>query len=75
MACQHRHSTVDDCKQVVWSEQDRFKLYRRDGLVGVWRQFHESMDPECQQETVGAGGGSVMVCSLAVGVIWELLYV
>ncbi|GBN37511.1 Transposable element Tcb2 transposase [Araneus ventricosus] len=29
--------------------------------IRVWRQPHESMDPACQQGTVQAGGGSVMV--------------
>ncbi|GFW82067.1 transposable element Tcb2 transposase [Trichonephila clavipes] len=30
-----------------------------DNLV-LWRQPHESMDPSSQQETVQAGGGTVM---------------
>ncbi|GBN80718.1 Transposable element Tcb2 transposase [Araneus ventricosus] len=60
-ARQHRHWTVDDWKHVSWSDESRFQLYRADGRVRVWRQPHESMDPTCQQWTVQAGGGSVMV--------------
>lgn len=60
-ARQHRHWTVDDWKNVAWSDESRYQLYRADGRVRVWRQPHESMDPSCQQGTVQAGGGSVMV--------------
>ncbi|GBN62814.1 hypothetical protein AVEN_66310-1 [Araneus ventricosus] len=60
-ACQHRHWTVDDWKHVAWSDESRFQLYLPDGRGRVWIQPHESMDPACQQETVPAGGGSVMV--------------
>ncbi|GBN06919.1 hypothetical protein AVEN_135392-1 [Araneus ventricosus] len=49
---QRRHRTVDDWKQVAWSDESRFQLYRVDGHVLVWRQPHESMDPTCQQGTV-----------------------
>ncbi|GFY11139.1 HTH_Tnp_Tc3_2 domain-containing protein [Trichonephila clavipes] len=59
--CQHRHWTADDWKQVVWSDESHFQLNRADGRVRVWRKPHESMDPTCQQETVQAGGGSMMV--------------
>ncbi|GBL93568.1 hypothetical protein AVEN_63702-1 [Araneus ventricosus] len=60
-ARQHRHLIVDDWKHVAWSDESWFHLYRADRCVRVWRQPHESMDPTCQQGTVQAGGGSVMV--------------
>ena len=63
-ARQHRHWTVEDWKHVVWSDESRFQLLRADGRVRVWRQPHEYMDPTCQQGTVQAGGGSVMVCGV-----------
>ncbi|GFW39104.1 transposable element Tcb2 transposase [Trichonephila clavipes] len=56
---QHQHWTVKDWKHVAWSDESHFQLNRAD--VRVWRQSHESMDPTCQQGTVQAGGGSVMV--------------
>ncbi|GFU06255.1 transposable element Tcb2 transposase [Trichonephila clavipes] len=60
-ASQHRHWTVDDWKPVAWSDESHFQLNRADGRVRVWRQPHESRDPTCQQGTVQAGEGSVMV--------------
>ncbi|GFY14820.1 transposable element Tcb2 transposase [Trichonephila clavipes] len=56
--------TVDDRKHIAWSDESRFQLNRADGSVWVWRQFHKSRDPTCQQGTVQAGGGSVMVWSV-----------
>ncbi|GFU84915.1 transposable element Tcb2 transposase [Trichonephila clavipes] len=41
--------------------KSRFQLNQADGSVRVWRQPHESIEPTCQQGTVHAGGGSVMV--------------
>jgi transposase len=60
-ARQHRHWTVEDWKNVAWSDESRFQLYRADGRVRVWRKPHEAMDPACQQGIVQAGGASVMV--------------
>lgn len=53
--------TLDDWKTVAWSDESRFRLVRADGRVRVWRRPHEAMDPSCQQGTVQAGGGSIMV--------------
>ncbi|GFV53113.1 transposable element Tcb2 transposase [Trichonephila clavipes] len=60
-ACEHRHWTVDDWKHVAWSDESRFQLNLADGRIRVWRPPHESMDLTCQQGTIQAGGGSVMV--------------
>lgn len=60
-ARQHHHWTTDDWKHVAWSDESRFQWYRADGRERVWRLPHYSVDPTCQQGTVQAGGGSVMV--------------
>ncbi|GFX57304.1 transposable element Tcb2 transposase [Trichonephila clavipes] len=60
-ARQHRHWTVDDWKHVAWSDKSRFQLNRTDERVRVWGQPRESMHSTCQQGTVQAGGGSVMI--------------
>ncbi|GFW96725.1 HTH_Tnp_Tc3_2 domain-containing protein [Trichonephila clavipes] len=60
-ARQHRHWTVDDWKHVAWFDESRFQLNRADLRVRVGKQPYESIDPSCQQGTVQAGGGSVMV--------------
>ncbi|GFX04729.1 transposable element Tcb2 transposase [Trichonephila clavipes] len=43
------------------SDESRFQLNRTDGLLRVWREPLEPMDPTCQHQTVQAGGGSMMV--------------
>ncbi|GFT58415.1 transposable element Tcb2 transposase [Trichonephila clavipes] len=55
---------VTRLKHVAWSDESHFQLIRADGRVRVWRPPHESMDPTCQQGTVQAGGGPVMVWGL-----------
>ncbi|GFV53719.1 HTH_Tnp_Tc3_2 domain-containing protein [Trichonephila clavipes] len=60
-AHQHQRWTPDDWKHSAWSDESIFQLNRVEGRVQVWRQSHESMDPTCQQMTVQAGGGSVIV--------------
>ncbi|GFX79039.1 transposable element Tcb2 transposase [Trichonephila clavipes] len=61
-ARQHRYWTVDGWKRVARPDESRFHLNRTDARV--WRQPHESMDSTCQQGTVQAGGGSLMVWGL-----------
>jgi hypothetical protein len=62
---QHRYWIVDDWKHVARSNESHFQLYRANVCgsvrVWVWRKTHESMEPVCQQGTVQAAGGSVMV--------------
>ncbi len=52
--------TIDDWKNVAWSDESRFLLRHSDGRVRIWHKEHESMDPSCLVSTVQAGGG-VMV--------------
>lgn len=56
--------------RILWSDESRFKLYRSDGMVRVWRKPSETYKKECLQPTVKHGGGSVMVwgCMSANGV-------
>ncbi len=58
----HQNWTIEDWKNVVWSDESRFLLRHSDGRVRIWRREHESMDPSCLVSTVQAGcGGGVMV--------------
>ncbi len=52
--------TIEDCKNVAWSDESRFLLRHSDGKGRIWHKEHESMDPFCLVSTVQAGGG-VMV--------------
>ncbi len=53
----HQNWTVEDCKNVAWSDESRFLLRHSDGRVRIWRKEHESMDPSCLVSTVQAGDG------------------
>ena len=57
----HQNWTVEDCKNVAWSDESRFLLRHSDGRVRIWRKQNENMDPSCLVTTGQAGGGGVMV--------------
>ncbi len=56
----HQNWTIEDCKNIAWSDESRFLLQHSDGRVRIWCKEHESTDPSCLVSTVQAGGG-VMV--------------
>ncbi len=60
----HQNWTIEDWKNVAWSDESRFLLRYSDGRVRIWRKEHESMDPSCLVSTVQAAGGGVMVWGL-----------
>ncbi len=43
----HQNQTIEDWKNVVWSQESRFLLRHSDGRVSIWCEEHESMDPSC----------------------------
>ncbi len=57
----HQNWTIEDWKNVAWSDESRFLLRHSDGRVRFWCKEHESKDPSCLVSTVQAGGGGVMV--------------
>ncbi len=57
----HQNWTIEDWKNVAWSDESRFLLRHSDDTVRIWRKEHESMDPSCLVSTVQAAGGGVMV--------------
>ncbi len=57
----HQDWTIEDWKNVAWSDGSRFLLRHSDGRVRIWRKEHESMDPSCLVSTVQADGGGVVV--------------
>ncbi len=57
----HQNWTIEDWKNVAWSDESRFLLRHSDGRVRIWHKEHESMDPSCIVSMVQAGGGGVMV--------------
>ncbi len=57
----HQNWTMEDWKNIAWSNESRFLLQHSDGRVRIWHKEHESMDPSCIVSTVQAAGGGVMV--------------
>ncbi len=57
----HQNWTIEDWKNIAWSDESQFLLQYSDGRVRIWRKEHESMDPSCLVSTVQAAGGGVMV--------------
>ncbi len=55
----HQNRTIDDWKNVNWSDESRFLLRHSDGRVRIWRKEHESMDPSWRVSTFQADGGGV----------------
>ncbi len=43
--------TIEDWKNVAWSDESWFLLKHSDGGVRIWRKEHESMDPSCLVST------------------------
>ena len=56
----HRLWTVNDWKNVVFSDESKFNLFHSDGRVKIWRQPHERYHPGCTTKTVQGFGGSLM---------------
>ncbi len=74
----HQNWTIEDWKNVAWSDESRFLLWHSDGCVRIWRKEHESMAPSCLVSTVQADGGGVMVWGIfswhILGPLWWWWY-
>ncbi len=49
--------TIEDWKNVAWSDESEFLLRHSDDRVRIWRKEHESMDSSCLVSMVQAAGG------------------
>ncbi len=66
----HQNWTIEDWKNVAWSDESRFLLWHSDGRVRIWCKEHESMDLSFLVSTVQAAGGGVMVSGYFLGTLW-----
>lgn len=57
----HLNWTVDDWKNVIFSDESPFQLFQSGGRVFVRRRPGEEFLPECMNPTVKHGGGSIQV--------------
>lgn len=53
--------SLDDWKNVIWSDESRYMFHHADGRIRVRRKPLENMDPSCQMSTLHAGGGGIIV--------------
>ncbi len=53
--------TIEDWKNIAWSDESPFLLRHSDSRDRIWRKEHDIMDSSCLVSTVQAGGGGVMV--------------
>ena len=58
--CQAKHHWTEEWKNIVWSDESRFALFKSDGRVKVWRRHGETYNANCVKPTTKFGGGSVM---------------
>lgn len=56
-----RNLPLESWKDILWTDESRYTVFRSDGRVWVWRMPGERHLPECVVPTVKFGGGSVMV--------------
>ncbi len=64
----HQNWTIEDWKNVAWSDEPPFLLRHSDGRVIIWCKEHESMDPSCLVSMVQARG--VTVGEYFLGTLW-----
>lgn len=60
-AREHRHWTVDDWRNVLFTDESRYALFNPDGRLRVYRRPGERYAPCTTLRTMPFGGGSVMV--------------
>ena len=53
--------SLTDWHKIIWSDESKFNLFGSDGRIYVRRRVGEEYLPQCVQQTVKFGGGSVMV--------------
>ncbi len=52
----HQNWTIEDWKNVAWSDESPFLLQHSDGRVRILCKEHESMDTSCLVSMVQGGG-------------------
>ncbi|KAF7645475.1 hypothetical protein LDENG_00204030 [Lucifuga dentata] len=61
----HQNWTIEDWKNIGWSDESQFLLRHSDARVRIWCKQHESMDPSC---LVSAGSGCWWWCNGVGGI-------
>jgi DDE superfamily endonuclease len=56
----HEHWTIEDWKNVIFSDESKYNLFGSDGCHWCWRRPGEEFDKRYVRKEVKHGGGSVM---------------
>lgn len=67
-ALAHQDWTIEDWKQVVWSDETKINRLGSDGRNWVWKKSGEGLNNRLVKGTLKFGGGSVMVWGC---MLWE----
>ena len=60
-ANEHLEWTLDDWKQVIWTDESTFELGKGSGQLRVWRKVDEEFNQDCTGSTFKSGRATVMV--------------
>jgi transposase len=66
-AAAHAGWTVEDWKQVIFSDESKFMLFKSDGCQYCWMKPGQALDPCFTKKTIKHGGGNVMVWGCITG--------
>ena len=57
-AREHQDWSINQWKNVMWSDETKINLFGSDGVVHVWREKNAALKKECIRPTVKHGGGN-----------------
>lgn len=49
--------TVDQWKNIIWSDETKINFFGSDGIIRSWRKPGERLKAKCLRPTVKHGGG------------------
>jgi Transposase/DDE superfamily endonuclease len=67
-ALAHQHWTVEDWKQVIWSDETKVNHMGSDGKHWVWKRPGQGVSGRTINPTVKFGGGSIMIWGC---ILWD----
>ena len=60
-AKKYKDWSVEDWKQVIWSDETKINRFGSDGKTWVWKKHQETLSDRLVQGTLKFGGGSLMM--------------